>query len=122
MRWAWIGLVLLSAAAPAFAQSATYVFTALGYQQLSITSTSALQLTVPNGARIAQICTESNPVRYRSDTTPTTTVGMPVLANTCFQYSGALTTQQNLNPVSGTEIIEFIAVSTTATLDIDYFK
>lgn len=122
IRFILVVLCVAALAGTAAAQTAVYVFTALGMQTLSVTSTAAVQLTVPNGARVAQICTDSNAVRYREDTTPTATVGMPVAANTCFQYSGALTTQSNTNVISPTQIIEFIAVSTTATLSVDYYR
>jgi hypothetical protein len=103
--------VLLGFAVPALAQSVAYIYTPLGYQQVSVTSPSALTLTVPTAARIAEICVETAQVRYRDDgTAPTANVGMPAAASQCFQYSGSLVA------------IQFIAVSTTATLDVSYYR
>lgn len=97
-------------AAPAFAQQATYVYTPLGYQQITSTSPVTL-LTVPSAARMAQICVETQAVRYRDDgVAPTSTVGMPQAAATCFIYSGNLTA------------IQFVAQVAGAVLDILYYR
>lgn len=114
MKRLWFVIVsLLISAGVAFAQQSAYIYTPLGYQQLSVTSASAVNLTVPNASRIAEICLEANQVRYRDDgTAPTTSAGMPVTASQtpCFQYSGNLVT------------IQFIAVITASTLDISYYR
>jgi len=95
----------------AFAQSqGIYVFTPLGYQQLTSLS-GATSLTVPQAAKIAEICVETQPVRYRDDgSAPSSTVGMPVAAGVCFQYSG------NLNA------IQFIQQAASATVDVLYYR
>lgn len=103
-------LVLLGLTLPAHAQGVAYIYTPLGYQQITPVPTGTV-LTVPFGARVAEICVETNTVRYRDDgTAPTATVGMPVAAGVCFQYSGAL---------AG---ITFIQVTSPAVLDISYYR
>ena len=97
-------------ASPALAQQVTYVYTPLGYQQIAAVPTGTF-LTVPTGARMAQICVETQAVRYRDDgTAPTASVGMPQAAATCFQYSGSL------------PAIQFIQVTGTAVLDVSYYR
>jgi hypothetical protein len=95
---------------PALAQQVAYVYTPLGFQQITPVP-AATALTVPDGARVAEICVETNEVRYRDDATaPTTGVGIPVVSGSCFQYSGALTA------------IQFIQVISPATLDVSYYR
>lgn len=90
--------------------SAPYTYTALGYQQITSLS-AATTLTVPAGAKLAQICVETQGVRYRDDgTAPTSTVGQPVASGTCFQYSGPLAA------------IQFIQQSSSAAIDVSYYK
>lgn len=93
-----------------------YVYTALGYQQISSLSSATL-LTVPmnpNGtvaAKIAEICVETQAIRYRDDgTAPTSSVGIPVSAGTCFQYSASLGALQIIQQSSG------------AVVDVAYYK
>jgi hypothetical protein len=94
------GLILLlllsgQALAQGSVKAAPYPYTSLpttsaGYQQITATS-SAASLTVPSGATIAEFCVETAAIRYRDDgTDPSTTVGMPAAAGTCFAYSGPL--------------------------------
>lgn len=86
------------------------LYTPNGYQQLTSIS-GATGLTVPTGSVIAEICDEGDEARYRDDgTNPTTTVGMPVPAGTCFQYAGLLTA------------IKFIDTSSGAIVDVSYYK
>lgn len=62
----------------------------LGYQQLALSATVAGGLTVPDGANYARIVPNAA-IRYRDDgTDPTSSVGLPVTANTAFDYSGKL--------------------------------
>ena len=113
MRGIWRGVyILLGLSIPALAQSAAYIYTPLGYQQLaSVTSGTALNLTVPNASRVAEICVGANSVRYRDDgTAPTTSLGMTATAAQCFQYSGNLV------------VIQFVAVNTPTTLDVSYYR
>lgn len=102
--------VLLGLALPAIAQQVVYVYTPLGYQQITpVTTTSTL--TVPLGSRVVEICVETNIVRYRDDgIAPTATVGMPIAAGTCFQYSGALTA------------ILFQQATSPAVIDVSYYR
>jgi hypothetical protein len=90
--------------------SATYIYTPLGYEQI-INPSAATNLTVPNAARIIQICVETNSVRYRDDgTAPTASVGMPAAPGTCWQYSGDLVN------------IQFIQQTSPSTLDVSYYR
>lgn len=59
--------------------------------------------TILANATIAQICVSGQAVRYTSTgvIVPTASVGIPVLASTCFQYSGPITTMQFIQQVSG---------------------
>lgn len=116
MRRIGFGAVALAfAALPALAQQAAYVYTPLATSQyLSVTSATAVSLTVPTAARIANICNETANARYRDDgiAAPTTTAGTLIAAGAgvCFQYSGNLTA------------IQFIAVNTPTTLDVSYYR
>jgi hypothetical protein len=83
----------------------------LGYAQLTGVGTStAVSLgTIPDGAFIALIIAEAN-VEWRDDgTDPTSTVGMPLLANTHFPYNGDLTK------------LKFVAQSGTAVINVSYY-
>ena len=79
---------------------------------LSVTSATVVTLTVPDGAMCAEIYVRTAPVVYTRDgTAPTATLG----------------TQADLGDVimlnSRAELDDFkcIAVSTTLTLDVEYF-
>jgi hypothetical protein len=101
---------LLFFCSPATAQQAAYVYTPLGYQQITPVPTGTF-LTVPQAARVAEICISTQAIRYRDDgTAPTAAVGMPVLVGTCFQYSGNLATIQFIQQVAG------------AVLDVSYYR
>lgn len=112
MRRIWqAGFVLLGLAVPALAQTAAYVYTPLTPPQFITVGATAVSLTVPLGARLAQICTEQAEIRYRDDgTAPTAGNGMPLYATQCFSYSGNLTA------------IQFIAVATPSSLDVSYYR
>jgi hypothetical protein len=115
MKQIWFAAaVVIFAALPALAQQAAYVYTPLQTSQyLAVTSASAVSLTVPTAARIAEICNETANARYRDDgTAPTTSAGTLIGAgaSVCFQYSGSLTA------------IQFIAVNTSTTLDVSYYR
>ena len=108
--------LLFGASLPVLAQSAAFIYTPLGYQQITPVP-AGTTLTIPTGTapRIVEICVETNNVRYRDDgTAPTTTVGIPVVVTstvpTCFQYSGSLTA------------IQFTQVTSPATLDVSYYR
>lgn len=87
------------------------VYASAGSGQYGLTVASATTLTVPTGATIAEICVETQGVRYKDDGgTPTSSSGIPVPSGTCFQYAGPLSA------------IEFIQQSSSATLDVSYYK
>ena len=94
--WRLALLIWLGLCGNAWAQAQIYIYTPLGYQQISSMS-AATFLTLPSApppsgpAKIAEICAEAQGVRYRDDgTAPTASIGIPVAAGTCFQYSGNL--------------------------------
>lgn len=63
----------------------------------------------PAGAKIAEICVENAPVRYRDDGTPTASLGQPVAPISAtqpfyFQYSGALSSLQFIQQFPGAAI------------------
>ncbi len=102
------GLTCLSLAALA---QQPYVFTPIGYQQITPLAV-ATGLTIPTGApKLVEICVSTAGVRYRDDgTNPTASVGVPVAAGVCFQYSGSLSA------------IKFIGIISTAVLDVLYYR
>ena len=117
--------VLIGISVPALAQEAAnqpfYIWTALGYQQITPVP-AATTLTIPPGvaggtsARMAIICVETNSVRYRDDgTAPTATVGMLIEpAGTsnpgCIKYEGPLSA------------LIFQQVTSPATIDVSYYR
>jgi hypothetical protein len=89
-----------------------YPYTPLSPGQHTLSITSATALTVPAGARFANVCATTAAVRYTTDgtTTPTATVGQPLAAAACVSLSGPLM------------IANFRAISATGTLDVEYFQ
>ena len=89
-----------------------YAYAPLPPGQHNIAPTSATPLTVPLGARYATICATLATVKYTTDgvTTPTTSVGQPLVAGSCVALSGA------------TVLANFRAVSASGTLDVEYFQ
>jgi len=96
------------------AGSQPYNYTPLTPGQFGLGVVSSTALTIPTGALQAQVCAETQSVRYTWDgtTTPTTTVGSPLTAGQCIQFSGS-TLLANLR---------FIQTAATATLDVQYTK
>lgn len=81
-----------------------------GQYNLSVAGV-AVALTVPVGAKAAQINVSGADVRYTDDgTTPTAAVGMPASQGASWLYTGPLAA------------LKFIAQSGTATLDVSYYK
>lgn len=94
-----IAALLIAAALPTSAQerSNTDFVAPLGYCQLTVTGTAALISTCSGGipARTvwATMCLETAAIRWRDDgTAPTASVGMPLLAGACLNYSGTMAT------------------------------
>lgn len=89
-----------------------YLYNSAGFnthQQLSITSGAVVTLTVPVGATIAAFTVETASIRMLDDgTTPTNSLGNLWTTGPA-NYAGPLTA------------MKFIAVSTTATLDVLYY-
>lgn len=81
----------------------------LGYQQITATG-SAVGLTPPAGARMAVVDVEAQNIRWRDDgTNPTTTVGMRILSDNEFVYTGNLSA------------INFIAETAGSILNVSYY-
>jgi hypothetical protein len=77
MRYALL-VTALCLAAPAGAQT-VYQYKPTGTAQYGLAVTSVQTLTVPNQARIAEICVDTAAIRYTtSGTTPSASVGMAV--------------------------------------------
>jgi len=89
-----------------------YSYTPLSPGQHNLAPTSSTALSVPTGARYATVCASSATVKYTTDgtTTPTGSVGQPLAAGSCVSLSGA------------TVLANFRAISTTGTLDVEYFQ
>lgn len=82
----------------------------LGYQQITSLSAST-GLTVPSTANYAVIYAETQAVRWRDDgVAPTASVGMPLAVNVMMTYDGDL------------KKIRFIEVTTSAKLNISYYR
>lgn len=81
----------------------------LGFQLITSLSASTA-LTVPTGATVAVIVSESQGVRWRDDgTPPTASVGFPLAAAQPMTYRGNLS------------LLRFIQQAASATLDITYY-
>jgi len=99
-------------------------YTPLGYCQItslgspvSLVTASCSTGSVPAGATIAEICVETQTIRYRDDgVAPTTTIGMPVAPGSstfpsCFSYS--------IIPLSA---MQLIAVSGSPVVDVSFYR
>lgn len=99
--------------------SGPYSFRNIGFCQMTSLATAKAVTTAnctsgsaptQNEHVIVQICAETQAVRYRSDgTAPTASVGIPVPAGTCFQWSGDL------------RALQIIQVAASATVDLEFF-
>ena len=103
-------LVLLALlASPAWAQ--VYQYKPVSGAQYALAITSVQTLTVPNAARIAEICVDTAVARYTtSGTTPSASVGIPVASGTCFQIAGR------------DALLAFQIIGAGATATIEYFQ
>lgn len=80
-----------------------------GYEQFTVATSTALP-SIPTGAAEALVICETQTVRWRDDgVAPTSTVGMPLTANTAFPYTGNLS------------VIRFIQTTATATCSVSYY-
>lgn len=60
---------------------------------------------------LAEFCAESVALRYRDDgIAPTSSIGMPIIANECFQYAGPLAA------------LQFIQQASNGVLDVTFYK
>jgi hypothetical protein len=80
--------------------------------QHNLTLASSTALTVPAGARFANVCASSAAIRYTTDgiTTPTASIGQPLAAGTCISLFGPRVLKT------------FQAISVAGTLDVEYFQ
>ena len=82
-----------------------------GYEQIT-TLTTAVGLTVPDGASIALIRPETQAVRYRADgTNPQAGVGMTLAVDVTVEFRGRALL----------EALKFIEAVVGATLNVHYF-
>jgi len=103
-------LALFDRSAPGLVNTGPYTSASAGGGQYGVSITSVTSLTIPTNAYLAEICVEGAAARYTDDgTTPTTSVGMPVPAGTCFAYAG---------PLPAFRIIG----NSGATLDVSYYR
>lgn len=110
LLWATFALAQIPGP-PSYTVNGPFPYTPLPAGQYGLAPTVATALTVPALASYAVICAETATVRYTtSGTTPTSSVGMPLLAGTCVGMSGPLV------------LAAFRALSATGTLDVEYFK
>jgi hypothetical protein len=103
------GLVVTTGA---LAQQPVAVWQALGFQQiLAATVNTGASLTVPAGARMAQICADTQAVRWRDDgSAPTAAIGIILASGNCMIYSGPLNK------------IQFISQAAGANLNVSYYR
>ena len=89
-----------------------YAYTPLPPGQHNLAPITASALNVPSGARYATVCASGSTVRYTTDgiTTPTATLGQPLLAGSCLTLSGSAL------------LTSFRAASPLGTLDVEYFQ
>ena len=79
---------------------------------LSVTSGTVVTLTIPDGAMVAEIYVRTAPVVFTRDgTDPTATLGIQANAGDIIV----------LNSRAELDNFKTIAVSTTATMDVEYF-
>lgn len=115
MKKLLLASVLLVTPALAQEQVNTDFVKPLGYCQLTATGSAAQMSTcsggIPARSIWAVICVETANIRWRDDgTNPTTTVGMPITAGNCLDYSGTFNT------------FAFIAVSGSPVLNISFYN
>ena len=88
-----------------------YLYVSAGASQMALSVGTNTTLTAPATATIAEICVEGAGVRYRDDgTAATSSLGVPVSAGSCFQYSGPLSS------------LSFTAQSGSPTIDVSYYR
>jgi hypothetical protein len=103
-----LGVIVVALVASG-AHAQTRPTSSAGNGQYGVSLASVTSLTVPVFAGSAQICVEGAAARYTTTgTTPSSTVGIPVAAGTCFQFAGPFST--------------FQIIGAGATLDVEYFK
>jgi hypothetical protein len=97
---------------PNLTTNSPYPFVPLPPGQYGLAPTSSTALTIPALSTYATICAETATVRYTTDgaTTPTSSIGIPILTGVCVGISGPL------------PLKNFRAFSATGTLDIEFFK
>jgi hypothetical protein len=91
-----------------------YNYTPLTPDQHNLSIATSTPLTIPSGALQAVICAAGANVNYTYDgtTTPTATVGLPLLQNQCVQLSGSVVLSN----------FRAIQQAATATLNVGYTR
>lgn len=99
---------------PWVVSSTPYAYTPLGPMQAGLAITISTPLTIPATATYAVVCASGANVNYTTDgqTTPTSSVGMPLVSGQCVSLVGPLV-------LSGFRAIQQTA---TAVLNVSYFK
>jgi hypothetical protein len=89
-----------------------YAYPPLPPGQHNLSPATATGLTIPTGARFATVCASAATAKYTTDgaTTPTGSVGQPLPAGSCVSLSGPAV------------IANFLVVSASGTLDVEYFQ
>ena len=89
-----------------------YAYTPLSPGQHNLLAPSATALAAPSGARYATVCASTGGARYTTDgsTTPSSVIGQPLAAGSCVSLSGPLV------------IANFLVVSPSGSLDVEYFQ
>jgi hypothetical protein len=89
-----------------------FSYTPLAPGQHNLAPVSPTSLTPPVGARLATICASAAAVKYTTDgvTLPSASIGQPLSAGACVSLSGQAV------------IANFLAISGTGTLDVEYFR
>lgn len=112
----WGGSVFAQTAPERQGNIPGYLTPAGHHCQLSVTSGAAVSLSsctngIPAGALVSYIYVETAAIRWLDDgNSPTTADGMPVAAGAFLTYSG------------WQGAIQFIAQSSTATIDVAFYK
>jgi hypothetical protein len=106
-------VIIITLAGIAMSASGAFALTtptsSAGPGQYGVSISSVTALTVPQSAASAEICVETAAARYTDDgTTPSPTIGIPVVAGQCFTFAGPLAA--------------FRIIGAGATLDVSYSK
>ena len=110
MRKILFALLCVAVSTPASAATTFQQLRALGYAQMTSLSAATALPSVPSGTQEAFIVCTGQTVYWRDDgTSPTASVGVPLLVNTGFPYTGSLSK------------IKIIETTPSATCNVSYY-